>query len=697
MKRIAQLLTLALIVFAMVMPTGVAQQALATTDGNPAQQRVLIEFQPGRGNAVRQALQGANGEIHYNFDELNTIAVTLPAAALEGIRRNPNVVSVEEDVVRMPMGQEIPWGIHAVQALNVWDADGDGVVDAGAPTGAGITVCIIDSGLYTGHEDLAGLNIIGGYPSNWNTDYCGHGTHVGGTVAAVNNATGVVGVSPGGVSLYIVKVFGGSDCGWTYSSDLVDAANRCANAGADIISMSLGGSFKSKTEERAFRNLYNQGILSIAAAGNDGTTRMSYPASYPDVMSVAAIDSSYTVADFSQQNSAVEIAAPGVDVLSTVPWLAENSLTVNGVTYDANHIENAAYGSASGTLVYGGLCDSVGNWGGKVVLCERGAISFYDKVINVQNGGGVAAIIYNNESGNLYATLGDGYSSNIPAITLSQEDGQYLVANKLGQTGDVLSMISQPDSGYEAWNGTSMATPHVSGVAAVVWSANPDWTNAQIREALTQSALDLGPAGRDNAYGYGLVQAYDALVYLGWTGGGGGENVPPVASFTFTCTDLGCTFDGTASYDSDGYLVTYAWNFGDGATGTGATAAHTYAAAGDYTVTLTVTDNEGATDVAQHVVNVTESGGGGGDVTPPVIYDVTSFNTNPVNFVVSWYTDEPATTVVIVEGTTYIDNTLVTYHEMAFRAKKGITYQFYVSSTDAAGNEATAGPFYHNN
>ena len=100
-------------------------------------------------------------------------------------------------------------------------------------------------------------------------------------------------------------------------------------------------------------------------------------------------------------------------------------------------------------------------------------------------------------------------------MSLSQEDGQFLVGNKLGLTADVVSEVEIPGSGYEAWGGTSMATPHVSGVAALIWSANPRWTNVQIREAMIATALDLGDEGRDVHYGYGLVQAADALEYLG--------------------------------------------------------------------------------------------------------------------------------------------------------------------------------------
>ncbi len=538
MKRIAHLSIVIAVLLTLMVSVG-PSRSVAGDDV-----RVMIEFAPGQAGAVKGVVAQVGGTLHHEFGDLNVIAVTLPAAALDGIRHNPNVVSIEEDAPRYPMGgQTVPWGIDRVQARDVWDANRDGQVDAGAPTGQGILTCIIDSGLYTAHEDFAGVNIVGGYPTGWNTDGCGHGTHVAGTIAAAHNSLGVVGVTPGTVSLYIVKVFG-DNCAWAYSSDLIDAANRCANAGAKIISMSLGGSLKSVSEERAFQSLYNQGILSVAAAGNDGNTRKSYPASYASVISVAALDENNVVASFSQQNDAVELAAPGVGVLSTVPWLATDRVTVDGVDYSANHIEYAAYGTASGALVNGGLCNSVGSWSGKVVLCERGSISFYDKVRNVQTGGGAAAIIYNNEPGNFIGTLGDGNSSTIVAVSLSQADGQYLVNNKLGRTATVVSTITKPGSGYEAWDGTSMATPHVSAVAALLWSANPSRSNADIRNALVQTALDLGPAGKDNAYGYGLVQAFDALQFLG---GGTPPPPPPGGTMHVSAIDMWSVKSG-ASY-----------------------------------------------------------------------------------------------------------------------------------------------------
>jgi serine protease len=519
-----------LVVSVLVLVLVFSVAAPAATASNAGKARVWVQFAPGAKAQVEHALGGAKAEFHYAFDDLDAFVVSVPESALAGLEKNPNIVLIEEDVERYPISieksqvaapaasilpnQVVPYGIDMVQARDVWDANRDGTVDAGAPTGSNRKLCIIDSGLYTGHEDLQGLS-VSGYAGNlpWNTDGFGHGSHVAGTIAAVNNALGVVGVTPGTVSLYIVRVFG-NDGAWAYSSTLIDAANRCAAAGANIISMSLGGSKSSRTEQTAFNTLYSQGILSIAAAGNEGTSAYSYPASYASVVSVAAIDSSKVVADFSQYNDQVELAAPGVGVLSTLPYIDASTVTVDGTTYTGGHIEYSGRGTASGIIVDGGLCGTAGAWTGKVVLCQRGTYDFYTKVMSVQNGGGVAAVVYNNVSGGFLGTLGDGYSSNIVAISLSMEDGQYLVANKIGSTGTVTSTITQPASGYEYWDGTSMATPHVSAVAALVWSAKPTATNAEIRSALTATAQDLGTAGRDVYFGYGLVQAKAAITYL---------------------------------------------------------------------------------------------------------------------------------------------------------------------------------------
>ncbi len=574
--------------------------------------RVYVQFAHGQKANAQAALAKAGARAHHEFDDLDTIAVTLPEAARNALQGNPAVAFIEEDPVRGLLAQTVPYGIDMVQAPQA--------VSAGA-TGAGIKVGVIDSGVFAAHEDLQSVAITG-YPDygmtderTWYRDIDSHGTHVVGTIAAASNTLGVVGVSPGMVSIYMVKVFGDTG-GWVYSSDLLAAARNAQAAGAKIISMSLGGGRSSRTEDQGLADLYkNKGVLLIAAAGNDGTTGTSYPAGYANVVSVAAIDSNKVVASFSQKNSDVELAAPGVHVLSTVSYIDTSTVTVNSSPTAGTHVEFSARGTATGSLVWGGLGDAInGSWAGKVVLVDRGTISFYAKVHNVQLSGGLGCVIANNDTAlpddGLSATLGDGNSSTIPAIGISYNAGLVL-RQVAGSSATLTSTVQQPISGYDYFDGTSMATPHVSGVAALIWSKYPGATNVQIRQALTSTAEDLGVAGRDTSYGYGLVRANAAL-------------------------------DALAALNP---------------------------------------------------------GGGNADTVPPVITNVDSAITNAKNgsFAITWTTDEPATSDVQINGTMYVDSTLVTTHKRSFRGTKGANYTYYVFSTDAAGNPASAGPFTHQN
>jgi subtilisin family serine protease len=470
-----------------------------------SQERFIVKFKDYSKRGA--ALQAAGAQTALELADHGAVAAYMPASAAQGLANNPNVEYVEVDAIRQPYAQTTPYGISHVQANDPVFANASGAVK----------VCIIDSGLHTGHADIQGLPVTGQTGTAWNQDGCGHGTHVAGTIAAVNNTSGVVGVAPNAVGLHIVRVFG-NDCSWTYSSGLVAALDECKKAGAKVVSMSLGGTVKSVTEDSAFANAYSQGVLSIAAAGNGGNTQTSYPAGYASVVSVAATDSAKALGTFSQRNADVEIAAPGVAVLSSVPW-STPSVDVGSSSTGAALFEFSAEKNVSGALVNGGLCDSVGAWAGKVVLCQRGTISFADKANNVKAGGGVATLIYNNVAGSFAGTLGS--ANTMVTLALSMEDGQALVGS-VGQTASVSAVKTVPGTGYEAWDGTSMATPHVSGVAALVWSFNSAWTNAQIRTALTATAQDLGVAGRDSSFGYGLVQAKAALTYLQNGGGGGG-------------------------------------------------------------------------------------------------------------------------------------------------------------------------------
>jgi serine protease len=494
---------------------------LPITSAEPLE-RVLIEYRPGYGAAIRAAVLEAGGQVHHEFARIDALSASVPASLADRLAAARSVVSLEPDALRYPASdplplsdpnveQVMPFGVERVQAPQVWDKGYEG---------EGVTVCVIDTGLYWEHEDISDLGeyVVGGTSqdpdSEWYTDGYGHGTHVAGTITALNNDIGVVGVSPGKVSLYMVKVFG-EDGLWTTASDLMAAAYTCVDNGANIISMSLSGSSGPGPERKAFDDIYAQGVLSVAAASNDGSRQRVFPASYDSVISVAATDIDNVVADFSNQNKWVELAAPGVGVLSTVPYVPNSFLFVADQAYPGLPMEFAPYGEATGTLASGGRClptDPDADWAGQIVLCERGDATFAEKVTRVMDNGGIAAVIYNNAPDLFSGTLG-AEGDWIVAISISQADGQAALAY-VGQQATVQNAAPIPGSSYEAWNGTSMATPHVSGVAALLWSANPDWTNAQIREAMAMTALDLGDPGRDIAYGYGLVQAYDALQYL---------------------------------------------------------------------------------------------------------------------------------------------------------------------------------------
>jgi subtilisin family serine protease len=489
---------------------GVIGNASAAADTT----RVIVAFKPGSAASVKSAVKAAKGNVKHEIFGMDAMAIEVPAAALKGLSHNPNVEYVEEDVVRKPfattsastgtpyaLGQLVPYGIKMVQADQLSDANV-----------GNRKVCIIDSGVDRAHEDLVGnsANMSGEYDSgtgNWYTDENHHGTHVAGTIAAVNNSgIGVVGVNANAkLKLHIVKVFGAD--GWAYSSTLATAANKCGAAGANVISMSLGGGGSNRTEQRAFDALQSKGVLSIAAAGNDGNTVISYPAGYASVMMVGALDENRAWASFSQYNSKVEISAPGVAVLSSVPTNSGTapSLVVGATTYAPGSMDGSPVKSATAALADFGIGDAVNSAvSGKVCLISRGTVDFATKVMNCQNSGGVGAVVYNNVAGGFGGTMGTTVST-IPSVTATDAEGTAMKA-QLGQSATVAVKATS----YAYFDGTSMATPHVSAVAALVWSYYPSCTGAQIRSTLTKSAIDLGTAGRDTKFGYGLVQALAA-------------------------------------------------------------------------------------------------------------------------------------------------------------------------------------------
>ncbi|NNG24573.1 S8 family serine peptidase [Telluria aromaticivorans] len=485
--------------------------AAADHDSDPAPDnaRVIVKFKKGQKAVLKNLVAGLKGKVKHEIFNDDAMAIEVPRAVLQALENNPYVEFIEEDAKRYPLalttpstgtpfatGQLVPYGIKMVQA--------DLLSDSAA---ANRKICIIDSGYDRNHEDLSANVATGEYDAGtgwWYTDENHHGTHVAGTIAAINNSgKGVVGVNANAkIKLHIVKVFGAN--GWAYSSSLASAANKCKAAGANIISMSLGGPSQNNTEKNTFASLANAGILNIAAAGNDGNTAVSYPAGYTSVISVGAVDENKAWATFSQYNSKVELAGPGVGVLSTVPMGSgqEAVLTVGASSYAPGAMTGSPVTTATAPLADFGIGDTVNAAvSGKVCLIQRGTVDFATKVSNCQNSGGVGAIVYNNVAGAFGGTLGTVVTS-IPSVTATMADGTAM-KGQFGQS----ATVGIKASNYAYFDGTSMATPHVAAVAALVWSYYPTCTAAQMRSTLTKSALDLGTVGRDTKYGFGLVQA----------------------------------------------------------------------------------------------------------------------------------------------------------------------------------------------
>ncbi|WP_412758962.1 S8 family peptidase [Niallia taxi] len=233
------------------------------------------------------------------------------------------------------MTNEVPTGIQQIQAPALW----------GKSKGKGMKIAILDTGCDTTHPDLQ-ERIIGGYnftdDDNSNpdiyTDYNGHGTHVAGTIAAVENANGVVGAAPES-SLLIVKVLNGQGSGqydW-----IANGINYAIEQNVDIISMSLGGPDDVQALHDAVKRAVDNQILVVCAAGNEGdgrdtTEELGYPAAYNEVISVGSVNFTRRSSEFSNSNREVDLAAPGENILST--YLNGQYARLSGTSMAAPHV-----------------------------------------------------------------------------------------------------------------------------------------------------------------------------------------------------------------------------------------------------------------------------------------------------------------------------------------------------------------------
>ena len=465
---------------------------------------VVVDQQVGDVAAFADALGRAHGgNVGFVYRHaLNGFSIRIPAAGAAGIARNPHVTYVEADQEYTATAQSLPTGIQRVFASANGAIGIDGVDDQRVDA----DVAVIDTGIDLDHPDLnvaGSTNCVTFFSScgSGGDDGNGHGTHVAGTIGALDNGIGVVGMAPG-ARLWSVRVLGNNGTGTT-SQIIAGMDWVTAHASTiEVANMSLSGGASSSIDAAANR-MADAGIAVAVAAGNNDADASAYsPARASKVLTVSAIadydglpgglsqppsnfclDQDDTLADFSNWGSTIEVAAPGCRILST--YMGGGYAWINGTSMASPHVAGAL-----------------------VLLASRGFPRTYAGV-----------------SG-LYST--------------------------------------------------------------VIGSGNLDWVD-ESGDGVQEPLLDVS----GSAFAPVLT--------------GTPTNQPPTASFTSSCNGLSCSFNASASTDSDGSIVSYAWTFGDGGSTSGSspTTSHTYPSAGTFSVALTTTDDDAATATASNDVTVT--------------------------------------------------------------------------------------------
>ncbi len=293
---------------------------------------------------------------------LKGFAGLVPAGVLARLRAEPEVAFIEQNRVVSIDAQTIPTGINRIGGPSSPTARINGVDER-----VNVDVAVIDTGIQTNHPDLnvvGGKNCIG-FGSSYN-DQNGHGTHVAGTIGAIDNGSGVVGVAPG-ARLWAVRVLNRFGSGTTATVNCgIDWV--AANAGTiDVANMSLGGSgsddgncgyTNNDSEHKAICNAVGKGVTFVVAAGNDHDNAANHiPAAYDEVITVSALadfngvpgggaaptcrtDQDDTLADFSNFGPDVDVIAPGVCIYST--YVNSGYATLSGTSMASPHAAGAA-------------------------------------------------------------------------------------------------------------------------------------------------------------------------------------------------------------------------------------------------------------------------------------------------------------------------------------------------------------------
>jgi subtilisin len=570
--------------------------------------------------AAERAAKRQAGSVHRVLewdDGKKTITAQFSDAALDNLRSRSDVRYVEADGEMHALAQTLPWGIDRV------DAD---VLHDNGETGSGADIAIIDTGIDDDHPDLqanvgAGKAYVDCSGPNCNypwSDDNDHGTHCAGIADAVDNSEGVVGVSTE-ATLHAVKVLDNRGSG--SFSDVAAGIEYTADQGWDVGSLSLGASSGSQTVKDACQYAYDNGVLLVAAAGNDGPCSdcVGYPAAYATVMAVSSTDSDDSLSSFSSTGPEVELAAPGGDIYSTV---------IGG------------YDTFSGTSM---ACPHVSGAGGQLMANGYTNTEARDQLSGTAEDVGLAS----NESGagllDAEAAVLDGTSDSAPSVSwVNPSDGETVSGTVTVQIGasdsedsdDSLDVTYNVDggssrsttynstSGYyeDAWDTTGVSDgDHTLEATATDSAGNTSSSSITVTTDNTESAPSVDSLSASEVE----TSDSDAEFDVDWSVS---DSDGDLSSLDLTLTD------DTDGENEDSTTVSVS---GDAASGTTRLVAPGDDGSGNsYTVDATVTDANGNTGSGSTTVSETEST----NSAPSASIDSLSNNSNPAwdRYEVDW-------------------------------------------------------------
>jgi len=284
-----------------------------------AEKSVIIGFKQKPGPSEQALIHGARGIIKRTYELIPAVAANIPEHEIATLRQSERIAYIEENAVYRAAADPTPdheyensWGVLHIRS---------DVAHASGNRGAGVKVAVLDTGIDYGHEDLDD-NYVGGHDFVFDDDdpfddsFNSHGTHVAGIIAAEANGVGVIGVAPE-VDLFAAKVLDGA--GFGLEDWIIAGIDWAVRNGAEVINLSIEGP-DAQGLHAACDAAYRAGVILVAAGGNSlaGKGPVEYPAAYASVIAVTATDRANVPAYVSPVGEELELAAPGVDVLSTV-------------------------------------------------------------------------------------------------------------------------------------------------------------------------------------------------------------------------------------------------------------------------------------------------------------------------------------------------------------------------------------------